>query len=287
VKRLGTRFQWQRLASIRWADAWEERLRALIGLDRVAIFTKTNARFIRLTAWNLSSGEARRLQQLFGGASKTQGSIDWAPATSRPNRAPLRVGGRLSVVWDNTARAQETKRFPGRPVILIPASAAFGTGEHATTGMCLRMLAAARIGEASRVLDVGTGSGLLAIAAAKLGAKRCEGFDNDPIAVRIALKNAEANEVAGACFFRRADVVRWSPSARRYDVILANLFLDLLLHAIPKFAKATMPNGAVILSGVLNHQVSAVEDALRTQRFVVREVKSRGKWSALLACAPA
>ncbi len=259
----------------------------MIGLDRVAIVTKASARFIRLTAWNLSGAEARHLQRLFGGTCKPQGSIDWAAATARPNRAPLRVGGRLSVVWDTSARAREKKRFPRRPVILIPASAAFGTGEHATTEMCLRMLAAAGTAAESRVLDVGTGSGLLAIAAAKLGAKRCDGFDNDPIAVRIASKNAELNKVAAACFFRQADAMRWSPSARRYNLIFANLLLELLLNAIPKFAKAIKPNGVVILSGVLNHQVPTLEDALRACRFVVREVKSRGKWSALLACAPA
>jgi ribosomal protein L11 methyltransferase len=280
---MSQRYEWQRLASAKWADAWEERLRALIGLDRVALATKPSGRFLKLSAWDLNAREARELVESFGGESFPQRHKDWATATARPPRAPLRVAGRLSVVWDTKTHRDETRRFPNRPVLLIPASAAFGTGEHATTSMCLRLLAGAPLPDRFRMLDAGCGSGILAIAGAKLGASRCEAFDFDPIAVRIAKHNAEVNGVSAHVTCKKVDIHRWSPPKPQHDIVCANLFLDLLVQGMPAFAATLKPEGLLIASGIFAVQEPDLTLAMKRNGLRVEHRLKRGRWAAICA----
>jgi ribosomal protein L11 methyltransferase len=181
------------------------------------------------------------------------------------------------------------KRSQVKPVrigsrqIVIPAEAAFGTGEHATTAMCLRMLKkiAQNRDDGWTLLDAGTGSGILAIAGSYLGAKRIVAIDNDPLACSIAQRNARANR-ARNIEFRTGDVLKLK-FAGKFDVITANLFSEILIAALPIWSSHLAQDGCLILSGVLRSQERTLVGALRRNRFTPREAKRRGKWIALLA----
>ena len=145
--------------------------------------------------------EAEEIAARFGGAVRWLAEKNWA--AMRPvRREPLRIRRSLVITAESSERAVERVRgrFPGREVVSIPAEMAFGTGEHATTAACLRFLAdeaRARRGTGWRMLDLGTGSGVLAIAAHRLGAAECEAVDHDPAAVVVARRNVERNRARG------------------------------------------------------------------------------------------
>jgi ribosomal protein L11 methyltransferase len=177
--------------------------------------------------------------------------------------------------------------------LVIPAGAAFGTGEHMTTAMSLRTLESltrkrlvrgAQCGTRGRVpdkefslLDLGTGSGILALAAARFGAKRIIAIDHDPIAIATAKENARRNKIEQVDF-RVADVRKWK-FPERIDIITANLFSELLIEILPKLKCAEW----LILSGVLREQEHRLVCALKINRIDVVEMRRRGKWIAILA----
>jgi ribosomal protein L11 methyltransferase len=169
-------------------------------------------------------------------------------------------------------------RHKGRSHLIIPASLAFGTGAHATTAMSLRFLE-----QLTRcwnpgwsLTDLGTGSGILALAARCLGAGRVTGVDNDPAAISVAKSNARLNKIRGASF-QLGDVHKWNP-ARKSDVITANLYSDLLIEILPK-----LRGGAwLILSGILRNQQDELFHALQRNHLDVINMKRRGKWMAFL-----
>ena len=136
---------------------------------------------------------------------------------------------------------------------------AFGTGEHATTAMCLRFLteiARRRRTEKWELLDLGMGSGILALAGSVFGASHAFGLDNDAHAVRTARENARLNGVsARRVQFARADLSIWRPDGRAWPVVMANLFSELLVRLMPGvIAPAVAPGGDLVLSGVLATQ---------------------------------
>ena len=131
------------------------------------------------------------------------------------------------------------------------------------------------------MLDAGTGTGILALAARRLGASEVLGLDNDPRAVAHARQNARLNRISRARFIA-ADLLRWKPSAR-YEVVTANLFSELLIAALPTFRHALRAKGYLIASGILHEQTEAVARALRRNAFQVEKQRRRGKWIAFLA----
>ena len=132
-------------------------------------------------------------------------------------------------------------------------------------------------GGAWNVLDLGTGSGILALAARQLGAKNALGLDNDRHAVRTARENAVLNGVARGVKFRQADLLRrWEPDPTRpWAVVTANLFSNLLVALMPLMARALAPDGFLITSGILRTQAEEVQAAAASARFSRRR---RGKW---------
>jgi ribosomal protein L11 methyltransferase len=161
---------------------------------------------------------------------------------------------------------------------------AFGTGEHATTAMCLRHLAdIASLHRASEwsFLDLGTGSGILAMAARLLGATQVLGTDFDPHAIRTAKENSSNNAIRNIKFLR-SDVLRWKPE-QTWEVVASNLFSGVLIEAARVIAGAVAPDGHLILSGVLREQETEVLSAFRHEKLRVLKVTRKGKWiSALL-----
>jgi ribosomal protein L11 methyltransferase len=221
--------------------------------------------------------EAAELQREFGGQIEKL-RADWLERLARQTSAsPLRIGSRLSV-----ARTRSRARRGAREIV-IPAEAAFGTGDHATTAMCLRILERVTRPQATNwsMLDAGTGSGILAIAGSCFGANRIVAIDNDRIACATARRNAAANRVRGI-EFRTGDVLKQT-FREKFDLITANLFSELLTAAFPVWTNYLAPEGTMVLSGVLRSQERNVLASLRQNGFAVPEVRRRGKWIALRA----
>jgi ribosomal protein L11 methyltransferase len=174
-----------------------------------------------------------------------------------------------------------SRRFDtGRPLLLvIPASAAFGTGGHATTAMSLCVLERlTRNWEKGWSLaDLGTGSGILALAAKRFGAGHVIGIDIDPKAISIAKANARLNKIENVDF-RLGDLRKWKPTGAR-DIVAANLYSELLIAIMPELKRRTW----FILSGVLRTQENKFLRVLRRNNIEIANVKRRGKWIAVLA----
>jgi ribosomal protein L11 methyltransferase len=175
----------------------------------------------------------------------------------------------------------------GRLALTIDAATAFGTGEHATTRGCLLALDHfARRRRARCVLDMGTGTGILAIAAAKTWRRRVRARDIDREAVRVAARNAAVNGVGALVDARRGDGYRGLP--RGFDLVLANILARPLALMAPDLARALAPGGVAVLSGLLARQERAVLTAHRAQRLrLLRRFRIEGWHTLVLARASA
>jgi len=272
-----TQFVWSKLAAAKWEEEWKETLRYL-GETRLAVFELPGGKRIRLELYGLGKAEAGDLVAHFGGSIRPMKPEAYL-AAGAGKREPLKIRNRLVIVES----AAQAKEFPGRTSIVVPAGAAFGTGDHATTATCLRMLS--DLAERHRdapwdFLDLGTGSGILAIAGRVLGARRVDALDFDADSVRIAKENVRANG-GTHIVVKRNDVTAWIP-ARTWDVVIANLFSSILVKAAPAITAAVAPGGALVLSGILRTQEEEVLAAYRP-RFVPERIVHKGKWVAVLA----
>jgi ribosomal protein L11 methyltransferase len=175
-------------------------------------------------------------------------------------------------------------QFPANLIgIEIEAALAFGTGHHGTTRGCL--LALDRLlkqRHRARVLDVGTGTGVLAIAAAKVLHSDISTTDIDPVAVRIADANARHNGVAAFITNRVADGQRSLPWHGPFDVILANILLGPLTRMAPQLARRLAPGGMIVLSGLLPEQASAAVAAYRNQGLALVHRAILENWATLV-----
>ena len=252
---------WRKRAASDWVQKQSDQLLRRFG-PRLAIVERPGKVRVLVEVSYANKKKAVALQHEFGGTVEKL-RADWLEQFAKRSRVkPLRIGSRQ---------------------IVIPAEAAFGTGEHATTAMCLRMLkrVAQNAGDSWTILDAGTGSGILAIAGSYLGAKRIVAIDNDPLACSIAQRNARANR-ARNIEFRTGDVLQLKLSGK-FDVITANLFSEVLVAALPTWSRHLASGGCLILSGVLRSQERTLVGALRRNHFTAREIKRRGKWIAVLA----
>lgn len=183
----------------------------------------------------------------------------------------LRIGQQLLLTSDHRIVSAKNRSLPR---LKIRAGPAFGSGEHATTHLCLRYLNQFLLHHgqpAPVVLDLGCGSGILTLAAAKLGA-RSIGWDNDPTAVQEAQRNARGNRLQAKTSFSVADALRAQlPPA---DLIVANLYDTLLLHLLPRLEKYRHTGATLILSGILHGQENAI---LRTAHKLGWRLKRRGR----------
>lgn len=168
--------------------------------------------------------------------------------------------------------------------IRIEAGLAFGTGHHETTALCLSVLSDLARGQAAfhNVLDLGAGTGLLAIGAAKLWKKKVLASDIDPVAVAVTRQNARANEVGPLVDAVTADGLD-NPLLKKtapYDLIIANILAGPLTRLAPAIQKALAPGGTLVLSGLLNNQELLVRSFHNRLRFLGH--RRMGPWSALL-----
>ncbi len=191
---------------------------------------------------------------------------DWA-ARSQQNLAPVTVG-RIRVVPRPDLRQDAHTDAPDCLEIVIEPSMGFGTGHHATTRLCLAALQAENL-EGATVLDVGAGSGILAIAAAVLGAPIVHGLDCDADAVETAVANRSLNPAAAAVTFAVADIAT-EPIAPA-DLVLANLTGAQLVKSSPRLLEATRPGGTLIVSGILDSEETDVREAFGSLRLAKRQ----------------
>jgi len=187
-------------------------------------------------------------------------------------------------VWQ---REKFARKLPQKhAVIYLDPGLAFGTGNHETTRLCVERMIALPFDPASRVIDAGCGSGILALSAAKLGHATVTGFDNDPEAVRVSHENAALNHLDGRVHFFTADLAT-GLARRKAEILLANIQADILMRHARDLIRAVAPRGALILSGILaaeNAQVREVFSQLAPKWRV--ESRTLGEWSDIQMRAP-
>ena len=194
---------------------------------------------------------------------------------------PMEIGERLLVVpeW-------ERKDAPGRVTLVLNPGLTFGTGSHATTRLCLQALdRLIRGGE--KVLDLGCGSGILSIAALRLGAARAFACDVDPTCVTVAYENAALNGVERSSYTVRAgDVTADRALAREfggeYDIVVANIVSDVILALAPRVRPLLKPGGVFLCSGIIDDRAAEVRRGLVNAGWEVVEERSSEGWFAYL-----
>ena len=197
---------------------------------------------------------------------------DWQNAWKKYYH-PMDIGNRLAVVpgWEH----YDTDRI----TITMDPGMAFGTGTHETTSLCLETLDAIVQG-GERVLDIGTGSGILAIAALKLGAKEAEGVDIDTMCVRTAGENAQRNGVADRFTVLVGDLS--DKASGQYNIITANIVASAILSLAPHVPALMAPGARFIASGIIDERKQEVLDGLAAAGLNPVEVKEKRGWVCII-----
>lgn len=198
----------------------------------------------------------------------------WADAWKKYFK-PQRIGTNIIIrpTW------HEYTAMPDDVVVDLDPGMAFGTGTHATTRLCLELLEKANV-KNKVVYDVGTGSGILAIVAARLGAKRVIGVDTDSLAVDVARDNINLNKVANTVSCAEGD---WTalPAHERAEVAVANIIADVIIDMSQDVRDFLNPGGLLITSGIIDSKESAVVKRFQDEGFLLVERSQQEEWVAL------
>lgn len=200
---------------------------------------------------------------------------DWA-STWKQYYKPVHVGRRIVVKpsWE------DYRAVDGELVIELDPGMAFGCGTHPTTSLCLKLLEKyIRGGE--KVYDVGTGSGILAVAAAALGAGRVVAVDLDPVACRAAAENVERNRVDGIVRVVQGNLLDNINDGA--DLVVSNIIASVIISFAPDAAAALVPGGFLIASGIIRHRADEVRDALEEAGLTLCEQLEEGEWTAIVS----
>jgi ribosomal protein L11 methyltransferase len=244
------------------------RLRAFFPapVDRDALAGRVDTYLDGLRALGLDAGRHARLEPL--------ADADWAAAW-REHFRPIAVGRTLLVAppWDIPATSD-------RIVLAIEPGRAFGTGHHGTTAGCLELLETlVATDRPKRVIDLGTGSGILAIAAAKLGVAEVLACDTDPDAVAATVSNAERNGIAAGLHAVVADAA--SLAAEPAPLVLANLLASAHRALAARYRDLVAAGGALVLGGLLDAEAEAITAALAAHGFRLEATRSLEGWTSL------
>lgn len=214
---------------------------------------------------------------------------DWANAWKQYYH-PVRVTEQLTVkpTWEAYEPAE------GELIVELDPGMAFGTGTHATTTLCMKMLEK-YIEPGNHVIDVGTGSGILAIASAKLGAERVLALDLDPVAVSSASENVKINQLERIIKVRQSDLLgvlqNENPEKPNEasigvriptDIVVANILADIILRFVDDAYRILKPNGIFIASGIIDSKRCQVESEMKKQGFSIVEIVRDGEWVVII-----
>jgi ribosomal protein L11 methyltransferase len=218
---------------------------------------------------------------------------DWAESWKRHFKA-MEIGEALLI------KPSWIKRRPrkNQAVVILDPGLSFGTGQHATTSFCLHQIVAAacsvgaarqkssrRLDTTKSFLDIGTGSGILAIAAAKLGYKPVRAFDFDPECVRVASANARINAVTGKIKITQDDVTKQTMRpVQRYDLVCANLISNLLIAERRRIVAQLKSGGTLVLAGILKSEFAQVQTAFESLGLKFVTGKNEKEWRSGSFC---
>ncbi|MGL6064657.1 MAG: 50S ribosomal protein L11 methyltransferase [Fusobacteriaceae bacterium] len=173
----------------------------------------------------------------------------------------------------------------GELVIELDPGRAFGTGSHSTTSLCVKIMEEQMQENDISVLDVGTGSGILMIAAAKLGAKRVVGIDIDELAVEVAQENMELNKIDKNQFeVLKGDLIS-SLKDEKFDFVVANILADVILLLLQDISKVVKTGGKIILSGIVAEKEYEIVNEIEKIGYKILEIKEEKEWKAILVQA--
>jgi ribosomal protein L11 methyltransferase len=199
---------------------------------------------------------------------------DWAESWKK-HFHPIEIGSAL-LIKPSWSKQQPKK---GQATIVLDPGLSFGTGQHPTTSFCLQELVRRRNpGTEQAFLDIGTGSGILAIAAARLGYSPADAFDFDPEAVRVASANARRNRVLNKVHIFEQDVTKLSPKGANYSVICANLVSTLLISARDRILARLASDGIVIVAGILKTEFQIVQRAYEKSGLRLMTSQAQKEW---------
>jgi ribosomal protein L11 methyltransferase len=232
----------------------------------------------------------RRIYPIAEPDVRTLAEEDWAESWKKQYH-PIHVGTHIVIVpaWE------EYEPLPAEVVIRLEPGMAFGTGLHPTTRLCLRAMEDSLL-PGKTVLDLGTGSGVLAIAAAKLGARCILALDTDPLAVAAARENVAQNGVADRIVVRQGTLPgQWEsspssigpapslPETGSFELVMVNILASVIVGLAPALAARIQPGGELIAAGLIQSQESVVERALRAEGLRVTHRTQEKDWICLVA----
>ncbi|TFD92338.1 50S ribosomal protein L11 methyltransferase [Jeotgalibacillus sp. R-1-5s-1] len=204
---------------------------------------------------------------------------EWATAWKKYYN-PVKISSTFTIVptWEDYERVSSDEL-----IIELDPGMAFGTGTHPTTVMCIQALERT-VKEGDSVIDVGTGSGVLSIAAALLKADKVLALDLDEVAVRAAKENVELNKVENIVTVQQGNLL--DQLQETYEVIVANILAEVILTFTDDAFKLTAEGGTFITSGIIKQKKEMVKDALIQSGFAIEEVLSMEDWVAIIAKKP-
>jgi ribosomal protein L11 methyltransferase len=264
-----------------------------LGVQVVAAARSTGDRRLTLLAFFPGgvprAAASRRIRTAFGasglgdlrpGALRPMAGRRWVEAWQRSLR-PMLIGRRVLVVPEGC----RAPRAAGRVAIRVRFGQAFGTGEHATTRLCLRLLERHLVA-GDRTVDLGCGTGILAMAAARLGASSVVAVDDDPMALGVARANLADNRLRRRVGLRHADAadaLRDGP----FDLALVNIGATVIARLLPDLARRLGPGGRAILAGFLLDDEARLLGIARAAGLAIVERRRARPWSALVLRRPA
>ncbi|WP_332634510.1 50S ribosomal protein L11 methyltransferase [Halalkalibacter flavus] len=200
---------------------------------------------------------------------------EWATAWKKYYK-PVKVSSSITI----TPTWEEYEASEDETIIELDPGMAFGTGTHPTTVLCIQALDKVIQG-GEKVVDVGTGSGVLSIAAAKLGAQRTLALDLDYVAVESAEQNVALNQVDNTVTVKQNNLLEGIEGP--FDIVVANILAEVIVRFVQDAAAVLKPNGIYITSGIIKRKKQEVKDALTSGGFVIEEIVEMDDWVAIIA----